>query len=1098
MALSNRERVHDAIELLRVGLTPFVERMFQARLGETWPDQFDQSRRYPLKRNPDGSLAWDSQALLKAMADHWRSVFESVLGRTERALVGELSEVRNAFAHEEPFSSDDTLRALDSVKRLLEAVSAKEQADAVDKSRLELQRTVFAEQARQQTRRKSLTVEGTPKAGLQPWRAVITPHPDVSSGRYQQAEFAADLAQVHRGEGSDEYRDPVEFFGRTYLTEGLEHLLKSALLRLSGQGGDPVVELQTNFGGGKTHSMLASYHLFGAGAERALPGVESLMTAVGISKVPKARRAVIVGTALSPGQAETKKDGTVIRTLWGQMAWQLGGVPAYQMIAEADANGTSPGSAVLATLFEKFGPCLVLIDEWVAFVRQLYHVGNLPAGSFDANLTFVQALTEAAKAVSHTLVVASLPASQIEIGGEGGQAALARLKNTFSRVESSWRPATADEGFEIVRRRLFQPITEQAHFAARDAVIRAFSRMYQENRSEFPQGCAEGDYLRRLEKAYPIHPELFDRLYEDWGGLDKFQRTRGVLRLMASVIHALWSQDDRSLMIVPASIPIDLAAVQSELTRYMEESWDAVLARDVDGDTSLPLRIDKDNPNLGRYSATRRVARTIYMGSAPGYKGQNPGIDDRQVKLGCTQPGEAPATFGDAIRRLANSATYLHSDGARYWYSTQPSLKRLADDRAAQLDVHDVWAHLIGVLREETGGRGEFAAVHPVPTHSSEVPDEPEVRLVIVSPEHPHIAKDEQSPALVFAREVLTTRGHSPRLYQNMVVFLAPDKQRLHELEEATRFHLAWMSIVNDGSLDLTQSQTHQAKARQTEMRDTVSARIRETWAWLLVPSQPDPRAKVEWLPTRLQGQEEIVTRASKKLVHEEALITRIGPARLSIPINSYLWGSGNHVGTKKLWDYFASYLYLPRLRDRAVLAEAIREGISKLFCEHFAYAEGYDESTDRYLGLVTAGGGSVVIDSSSVIVKPEVARQQEEAEKAKRPTPGGGEGGPSKEEEGDGPVRSGGEAKEPEPKKHILPKRFFGSVELDPDRLGKEAGRIAEEVLQHLSTLRGAQIKITLEIEATLPSGVAEDTQRIVTENCQTLRFSKQGFERS
>jgi len=277
-----------------------VERMLKARLGETWQDQLDQSRRYPLNRHPDGALAWDTQALLKAMADHWRSVFDSVLGRSERALVGELSEVRNAFAHEQPFSSEDTVRALDSVKRLLEAVSAKAQAEAVDKSRLELQRTVFTEQSRQQTRRKTLTLEGMPRAGLQPWREVITPHPDVSSGRYQQAEFAADLAQVHRGEGSDEYRDPVEFFSRTYITEGLEHLLKNALRRLSGQGGDPVVELITNFGGGKTHSMLGSYHLFGAGAERPLPGVEPLLAAVGLTRAPPVRRAVLVGTALSP------------------------------------------------------------------------------------------------------------------------------------------------------------------------------------------------------------------------------------------------------------------------------------------------------------------------------------------------------------------------------------------------------------------------------------------------------------------------------------------------------------------------------------------------------------------------------------------------------------------------------------------------------------------------------------------------------------------------------------------------------------------------------------------------------------------------------
>lgn len=231
-----------------------------------------------------------------------------------------------------------------------------------------------------------------PTAGLKPWRKVITPHHDVSSGRYQQAEFAADLAQVHRGEGSDEYLDPVEFFSRTYITEGLERLLQGALQRLSGKGGDPVVELQTNFGGGKTHSMLALYHLFGA--ERTLPGVEPLMTAAGINKVPKARCAVLVGTALSPGQIDKKADGTVIHTMWGQMAWQLGGKVGYELVAKSDINGTSPGSALLAKFFAQYSPCLVLIDEWVAFVRQLYHVNNLPAGSFDANMTFVQALTE--------------------------------------------------------------------------------------------------------------------------------------------------------------------------------------------------------------------------------------------------------------------------------------------------------------------------------------------------------------------------------------------------------------------------------------------------------------------------------------------------------------------------------------------------------------------------------------------------------------------------------------------------------------------------------------------------------------------------------
>lgn len=1093
MAISNRERVHQGIELLRQGLTPFVERMLNSQMGSSWAHQVDTSRKYGLKRNKDGSVAWDSQALLKTMWSFWNDAFREVLGQSERTYVSELIDVRNKWAHEDPFSSDDTHRALDSMKRLLEAVSAKAEAEEVDKSRVELMRTVYSEQARKQTRRKVLTLEGTPKEGLKPWREIVTPHPDVSSGNFRQSEFAADLAQVYRNspETPAEYGDPTEFFSRTFLTEGLADLLKGAMKRLTNDGGDPVIELQTNFGGGKTHSMLALYHLFGPSAANTLPGVEPLMEDVGVKEIKQANRSVLVGTALSPGKAETKDDGTVINTLWGRMAWQLGGKEGFDMIAEMDANGTSPGSDEIKDLLDHFAPCLILIDEWVAFTRQLYHVDDLPAGSFDANISFVQSLTEAAKAADRALVVASLPQSNIEIGGDGGKAALDRLHTTFSRVESSWKPASPDEGFEIVRRRLFQPITEQHGFASRDAVLRSYSRLYQDEASEFPQECGEASYRSRLEKAYPIHPELFDRLHNDWGALDKFQKTRGVLRLMASVIHALWTQEDRSLMIMPASIPIDVGPVQSELTRYMSDPWDAILASDVDGETSLPYSIDNEVPNLGRYSATRRVARTIYVGSAPGYKGQNPGIDDRQIKLGSAQPGYPATIFGDALRRLTNKATFLHQDGSRYWYSTQPSLTRFADDRAAQCEEADVMAKIADLIRTETAGktdRGEFAGVHAVPPSSSDVPDEPDVRLVILGPKHTHSAKVDGGDALETAKGFLSNRGGSPRIYRNMLVFLAPDKQRLEELDTAVRAKIAWASIVDDPEgLDLSASQVKQAKTKLAEMESTVAGRLKETWIWMLAPEQPDPRGETEWSPTRLQGQDGLVQRASKKLVQSEGLITKLGPGRLQMSLNNHLWGDDDHINTKKLWEYLASYIYLPRLRDSTVLSNAIQDGIGRLTCDFFGYADRYDERLKRYIGLISVGGGSVVIDGDSVVIKPEVAVAQPDPEKPDTPPIGPG---------GDDTGGGGIDHPTPDPDEK-LPVRFYGSVELDSDRIGRNAGRIAEEVIQHLSTLSGAKVTVTMEIEVEVPEGVPEDDCRVVSENAQTLNFKTHGFEK-
>lgn len=1094
MAISNKDRIQRMLDQLRDGLVPFVERELKSKLGDHWVEKLDESRQHPLKRQLDDTVAWDSQALLKSMVDNWQSIFRLKLGHNERSWVSELMGVRNDFAHEKPFNSDDTHRALDTAQRLLITISAPKQAEVVGGLRLELLRTVYEEQARSKTRSRTFRLEGQPKSGLKPWREIVTPHRDVASGGYVQAEFAADLAQVHRGEGVGEYLNPDEFYRRTYLTAGLKHLLKGAMLRLTGMGGDPVVELQTNFGGGKTHSMLALYHLVSAQTASGLPGIEGLMNEAGISALPETRCAVLVGTALSPGDTRLKSGGIKTRTLWGELAWQLGGNDGYELVSESDHNGTSPGSDDLTDLFKLFSPCLVLIDEWVAYVRQLYHAPGLPAGSFDSNLTFAQALTEAAKAAPQAIVVASLPASQIEIGGEGGQQALDRLKNTFSRLESSWQPATADEGFEIVRRRLFEPLTERDAFASRDAVIKSYCEMYRSGHGEFPQLCGEASYRRRMEAAFPIHPELFERLYNDWGSLDKFQRTRGVLRLMASVIHALWERNDSGLLISPASIPIDHSAVQAELVRYLDPGWSAVIAKDVDGITSAPQGIDQSVPTLGRYSAARRVARTVYMGSAPTSRTKNPGIDDRRIRLGCTQPGESAATFGDALRRLADSATYLYQDGSRYWFSTQPGVARIADDRAAQYDLQEVDAKLVEWLRKDKT-RGDFAGVHIAPDGSEEIGDDLKARLVILGPEYPYAKNDGVSAAV---ENFLSKRGNTLRVYRNMLVFLAADQQRLPELRQAVRLWMAWLSIANEHEqLNLDAFQRKQAESKRSEFEKTVAARILETWVWALVPHQSDPTSgEVEWSTSRLQGQDPLAVRCSKKLLQEESLLTKMGPTRLKLVLDRYLWQQANHIGTKRLYEHLASYLYMPRLRDNTVLIDAIQAGINELVCDRFAYAGRYDEEKERYEGLKLTGGGSVVIDGLSVLVKPDIALSQQAADTASQPSAAAGERAGAATSDSIA-VTTNGDAhtrdETPAPAQ-----RYFGTVEIDADRAGRDMGRIAEEVLQHLTTLPRSKVRVVVEIEAEIPEGVPDGIQRIVNENGQTLRFKAHGFERT
>jgi predicted AAA+ superfamily ATPase len=1112
MAISNRERVGKGLDLLASGLRPFVERELKSHLGDNWQSALPENSGRGPKAKP--ANLDDPQILLGVMWDQWNSVFRDVLGVNERSLVSELRGIRNQWAHNEQFSSNDAIRALDSMERLLNAVSAGDSAGEVGQMRMDVMRTLFDDQRRQEMRRKSFQpTEGKPQGGLKPWREVVTPHPDVASGRYQQAEFAADLWQVYQGEGSDEYKHPTEFFRRTFITEGLRRLLSQAVLRLSGQGGDPVVELQTNFGGGKTHSMLALFHLFSGTPPADLPGAEELVKEVGVALPKTVRRAVFVGTQISPGKPHKKPDGTTVRTVWGEIAWQLGGKEGYKLVKEDDERATNPGNS-LKEVFNKFGPCLILIDEWVAYARQLHGTADLPAGTFETQFTFAQALSEAAKAAKNTLLVVSIPASEsphqkaersvtdIEVGGERGREALARLKNAIGRVEASWRPASPDEGFEIVRRRLFEPLSGD-QFIARDAVARAFVDLYGAQRQEFPNECREADYERRMKMAYPIHPELFDRLYNDWSTLDKFQRTRGVLRLMAAVIHSLWERQDSNLLILPGNVPVDDQLVQFELTRYLEDQWVPVLEKDVDGANSLPMGLDRDNPNLGRYSAARRVARTIYMGSAPTMRAAHRGIDERQVKLGCVQPGEAVATFGDALRRLTDSATYLYVDGKRYWYSTQPTVTRLADDRAGQLTDDQVSDEIIKRLREEARTRADFSKVHAcVP--SSDIPDEREARLVILGPDFPHANRDDKSAARREAAAILESRGSSPRNYKNTLVFLAGDVNRLRELEQAVRQYLAWTSIWDERvPLNLDQFQTRQAETKRKGADEAVDLRIAEAYHWLLVPGQPDPKGEVTWTDLKLQGQDSLATRAAKKLKNEECLLVQMGAVRLRTELDRVPLWTGNHVSVKQLCEYMARYLYLPRLRDEQVLIAAIQEGVSSLvWGETFAYAEGWDEQRRRYQGLRAGQSTRIMTDERSVLVKPEAASAQlaQDQEAAAQSTNGGASATPSEPGVGSTAgttiVGAGPSAQpfpSPEPAK---PRRFHGSVQVDPMRLGRDASRIAEEVIQHLTGMVGSKVEITIEIQAELADGATDKLVRDVTENCRTLKFTDYGFE--
>ena len=948
---------------------------------------------------------------------------------------------------------------------------------------------------------------------LKPWREIAVPHEDVLKGTFQQAEFAADLSRVHEATATPEYQNPALFFQRTFITEGMRLLLDSVVKRLSGKGGDPVIQLQTAFGGGKTHTMLAVYHLAtGDVSASDLPGVPAILDAAGVTELPRARVAVLDGIKSSPNQP-VMRDGQAIRTLWGDLAWQLGKSEGYALVADADSSGTSPGKAVLETLLSRYAPCVILIDELVAYVRQFEEGKALTGGSFDSNLSFVQALTEALKAVPTAVLLASLPESDKEAGSQRGVKALAALAHYFGRIQALWKPVGTEEAFEIVRRRLFSSIDDKL---AAESVCRAFADFYTANGTDFPHETQESHYFDRLMHAYPIHPEVFDRLYEDWSSLDNFQRTRGVLKLMAKVIHRLWKDNDKDPLIMPGSFPLQDADTRNEAIYYLPQGWDPVVERDVDGDRAETTEIENRDTRLGAVQACRRSARAIFLGSAPTTSSQMVrGIELERVMLGVAQPGQQVGIYRDALRRLGDRLHYLNSGNNRFWFDTRPNLRREMEERKRRFqDKEDVFPAIRDRVQRGFGA-GVFGGTH-VFTASSDIPDDWQLRLVVLPPDAAFSRSGGVGSSLAIDRavEILKNRGDQPRFKQNRLIFLAADYDTVSRLKDQVRSTLAWQSIVTDikeMKLNLDQFQSRQASKSFEDANDALRRMIRETYKWIVAPMQEARPAgvknaglsEIQWEHFPINpGAQNLSQEIERVLKENELLITEWAPIHLATVLKTWFWKDDiKETSALNVWQQTCQQLYLPRLHDDTVYQHTLGTGAESR--DFFGFAQGKEDG--RYLGFTYGKRTSLFLDSSLLLIEPvtaaaylaTVAEAQRAADEAARPkssdTPTGATGdGPPRAEDSSKPTYGTGGGAAPQPSK----KQFYGSIELDAIQAKKQFADLVDEVVLQFTARPGVKVKIAIEIQAESATGFDDGLQRAVKENCKVLKFKNAEFE--
>ncbi|RYE48811.1 MAG: DUF499 domain-containing protein, partial [Hyphomicrobiales bacterium] len=595
--------------------------------------------------------------------------------------------------------------------------------------------------------------------------------------------------------------------------------------------------------------------------------------------------------------------------------------------------------------------------------------------------------------------------------------------------QSPWLPASGDETYEIIRRRLFQPLDADGE-KAREETVKAFHELYKKNPAEFPPEAKEARYLELLRLSYPIHPELFDRLSKDWGSLPNFQRTRGVLRFMANVIGVLWHAQTRAPLITPARIPVAHERVRASILYPLDPAFASVVDREVDGDGALPSRMEA-NPTrrISQLRAATRAARAVFICSAPLVGQQNAGLTGQGLRLACAEPGDQIAIFGEALRELTEKATYLYEEGGRYWFSTQPTLNRLADDRAGGFPAHEVDAEIVKVLTADAAHKGSFYRVYPALDDAFSMDEASTLSLVVLPPAMTHAGKGAtKSAATDAATDALTRCRASQRRFRNTLIFVAPDESTFGNARDVTRKRMAWEAIASDLRLkeSMTTGQIKDAAEKVQSNKESALKAIRAAWSHILYPIKSDTAGKPfelehSFISSKDRGALPGVV--YDKIKADGIVLEKLGPERLGLALSPIWPADRPHLPVAEIADWFASYVYLPKLRDRVVLDTSIRDAVGGTDPQ-FGYAEAFDEQTGKYQGLVWSKSPPNLFSPNALLVSAEAtAKQISEAPK------------PAGTGSSDGAVQAkaqGGSSSAPQSAWPAKARRFYGSVEID------------------------------------------------------------------
>jgi hypothetical protein len=945
MPAPNYARVSEGLKLFRDSILGFVVAELKRAYGElNWWEQgvarhfkkedLDNLKELFEKRGQKLTVLPIRAAELHEMLDvnhvrpivegNWKDVFEATL-KDRKVLVWlqEVVDARNVWAH--PPSGDvkaaDANRLLDTCARITALF------DEATSRRLE------------ELRDAKIAAPLAPGA-LPHWWQVARPHRDFREGRFDESLFAADIGYVVQGQGAREYVDPDTFFDRTFPTRGLRELLKNVLERVRGGPGDPVVQVQTPFGGGKTHVLVALYHLFNSPEQaRRADWVQELLKELGLDDVPKVKLVVVDGARLGTGPAE-KPDGATVSTVWGEMAWQVGGGRLFmRTMADADSSRTAPGKDAIDQVLQAAGPTLLLLDEIPQFLEKADGVTVGRRTLADQVIAFLQELAVTVANHPHAAMVFTLTRSE---GREGARVAQltrsfdemrreelqGRLEHRMHRVESVWQPLEGEEIFEVVRRRLFEDLGDPAVHAQ---VAQAYWDAFDKHSDSLPGEARGLEYKRLLEKSYPLHPELVKVLYEKWSALPDFQRTRGVLRLLAMVVSDCWKRQVPVPLIHPSHVNLGDPQIRPEVVTLLKQgNFEPVIASDIAGPSAKAAELDRGaDPVLGGTGPAVGVATTVFVHSFGG--GERKGATEPYIQWATLLPGLSPAIVGSTLPKLSRRLWFIHQEGDFYRFDSIPNLVRIIDEReeALRADREGKVDQLLESVLTEAVGRGLFRPYIWTREHR-DVDDSPLLSLVVLKDTTAAAGGLEwEARSQGVVDEWSKRHGNTPRKYQNAVVFLLADEAEREHMRAAARRLLACDAVSKDRSIKLVDAQKADLEDMLKEAKQALPASAASCYRHVAYPTK-DGLKLVDFGARAYTGPGVLQERVREKLeeVGIEKLVNRVDP-QLLVTNRLEVWPDRDSpLNLKQLAEWFPQYPYLPMLASEDGLRETVAKGV--------------------------------------------------------------------------------------------------------------------------------------------------------------------------